>query len=32
MLSQRHMGAPLYHYSGQVASRFGDSGSFEERK
>ncbi len=30
MLSQGHMVAPLYHYTGQVASRFGDSGSLQE--
>jgi hypothetical protein len=32
MLSQGHMVAPLYNYTGQVASRFGDSGSLEEWK
>ncbi len=34
MLSQGHMGAPLfhYHYTGQVATRFGDSASLEEWK
>ena len=32
MLSQWHMVAPLYHYTGQVAPRFGDSGSLEEWK
>ncbi len=32
MLSQGHMFAPLYHYTGQVAPRFGDSGSLEEWK
>ncbi len=32
MLSQGHMVAPLYHYTGQVAPRFGDSGSLEEWK
>jgi hypothetical protein len=30
MLSQGHMVAPLYHYTGQVAPRFADSGSLEE--
>ncbi len=29
---QGHMVAPLYHYTGPVASRFGDSGSLEEWK
>ncbi len=32
MLSQGHMVAPLYHYTGQDAPRFGDSGSLEEWK
>jgi hypothetical protein len=32
MLSQGHMVAPLYRYTGQVAPRFGDSGSLEEQK
>jgi hypothetical protein len=32
MLSQGHMVAPLYHYTGQVAPRFGKSGSLEEWK
>ncbi len=32
MLSQGHMGAALFHYTGQVAPRFGDSDSLEERK
>ncbi len=32
MLSQWHMGAALFHYTGQVAHRFGDSGSLEEWK
>ncbi len=32
VLSQGHMGAPLYHYSGQVNPRFGDLGSLEEWK
>ncbi len=32
MMSQGHMVAPLYHYTGQVAPRFGDSGSLEEQK
>jgi hypothetical protein len=32
MLSQGHMGAPLDCYTGQVAPRFGDSGSLEEWK
>jgi hypothetical protein len=32
MLSQGHMVAPLFHYTGQVASRVGDSGSLEEWK
>jgi hypothetical protein len=32
MLSQGHMGAPLYPYTGQVAPRFGKSGSLEEWK
>ncbi len=32
MLSQRHMGAPLYRYTIQVGPRFGDSGSLEEWK
>jgi hypothetical protein len=34
MLSQGHMGAPLfrYHYTGQVAARFGDLDSHEEWK
>jgi hypothetical protein len=32
MLSQENMGAPLYHYTGQVGPRFGDSGSLEEWK
>ncbi len=32
MLSKGHMAAPLYHYTGQVAPRFGDSGSLEEWK
>jgi hypothetical protein len=27
MLSKGHMGASLYHYTGQVGTRFGDSGS-----
>ncbi len=30
MLSQGHMVAPLYRYTGQVGLRFGDSGSFVE--
>jgi hypothetical protein len=29
MLSQGHMGAPLYSYTGQVGPRFGNSGSLE---
>ncbi len=32
MLSQGHVGAPLYRYTGQVGPRFGDSGSLEEWK
>ena len=32
MLSQGHMVAPLYHYTGQVSPRFGNSGSREEWK
>ncbi len=32
MLSQGHMGAPLFRYTGQVAPRFGDSGSLEDWK
>ncbi len=32
MLSQGHMGAPSYHYTGQVAPRFGKSGSLVEWK
>ncbi len=32
MLSQGHMVAPLYHYTCQVAPRFGDSDLFEEWK
>ncbi len=32
MLSQGHMVAPLYRYTGQVAPRFGKSGSLEEWK
>ncbi len=32
MLSEGHMVAPLYRYTGQVAPRFGDSGSLEEWK
>ncbi len=32
MLSQGHMVAPLYRYTGQFAPRFGDSGSHEEWK
>jgi hypothetical protein len=32
MLSEGHIVAPLYHYTGQVAPRFGDSGSLEEWK
>jgi hypothetical protein len=32
MLSQGHMGAPLYHYTRQVDPRFGDSWSLEEWK
>ncbi len=32
MLSQGHMVSPLYRYTGQVAPRFGDSGSLEEWK
>ncbi len=32
MLSQGHMVAPLYHYTGQVAPSFGNSGSLEEWK
>ena len=32
MLSQGHMISPLYHYTGQVAPRFGDSASIEEWK
>ncbi len=32
MLSQGHMVAPLYHYTGQVGPRFGKSGSLEEWK
>ncbi len=32
MLSQGHMGAPLYRYTVQVAPRFGKSGSLEEWK
>ncbi len=30
MLSQGHMVAPLYHYTGKIGPRFGDSGSLEE--
>ena len=30
MLSQGHVGAPLYRYTGQVCPRFGDSGSLAE--
>ncbi len=30
--SQGHMGAPLYHYNGQVSPRFGDLGSLVEWK
>ncbi len=30
MLSQGHIGAPLYRYTSQVSPRFGDSGSLEE--
>jgi hypothetical protein len=29
MLSQGRMGAPLYHYTGQVGPRFGNSGPLE---
>jgi hypothetical protein len=29
MLSQGHIVAPLYHYTDQIAPRFGDSGSLE---
>jgi hypothetical protein len=32
MLSQRHMGAPLYRYTSQADPRFGDSWSLEEWK
>jgi hypothetical protein len=32
MLSQGYMGATLFRYTGQVAPRFGDSGSLEEWK
>ena len=32
MLSQGHVGAPLYRYTGQVVPRFGDSGSLVEWK
>ncbi len=32
MLSQGHMVAPFYHYTGQVGPRFGKSGSLEEWK
>ncbi len=32
MLSQGHMGAALFRYTGQVAPKFGDSGSLEEWK
>jgi hypothetical protein len=32
MISQGHMVEQLYHYTGQVAPRFGDSGSLEEWK
>ncbi len=32
MISQGHMVAPSYHYTGQVPPRFGDSGSLEEWK
>jgi hypothetical protein len=32
MLSEGHVGAPLYHYTGQVGPRIGDSGSLEEWK
>ena len=32
MLSQGHMGAPLYRYTGQVGPRFGKSGSLVEWK
>jgi len=32
MLSQRHLGAPLYLYTGQVGPRFGNSGSLVEWK
>ncbi len=32
MLSQDHKGAALFHYTGQVSPRFGDSGSLEEWK
>ncbi len=32
VLSQGHMGAPLYHYNGQVGPRFGDLGSLVEWK
>ncbi len=32
MLSQGHMGAALFRYTGQVAPRFEDSGSLEEWK
>ena len=30
MLSQRHVGAPLYHYTSQVGPKFGNSGSLQE--
>jgi hypothetical protein len=32
MLSEGHMVAHLYHYTSQVAPRFGDSGSLEKWK
>ena len=32
MLSQGHMVAPLYHYTGLVGPRFEDAGSLEEWK
>ncbi len=32
ILPQGHMGAPLYRYTGQVGTRFGDSGSLEDWK
>ena len=32
MLSQENMGAPIYHHTGQVGPRFGNSGSLVEWK